>query len=151
MKTTLLEEEELIIQHIPGKGAWTYHLIIPRTRDLKGKWGDLKVSGTIDGYPFGIKNLMPHKGEDKWMSLNGTIRKAIGKSSGDTVTVTMHLEMAPHTDQQGVLACFRYAYVLSAFENLPVKDRESIMADILTPSTEEVKAKKIVKYIEKFG
>jgi hypothetical protein len=46
----IVENEELTLQYIPGNGAWTYQLIIPNTKDIKGKWGDLKVTGTIDGY-----------------------------------------------------------------------------------------------------
>jgi hypothetical protein len=46
----LVKDEQLPIPFNPGKGAWTYSIIIPDTKDLKGKWGDLKVSGCIDNY-----------------------------------------------------------------------------------------------------
>lgn len=45
----IVENEKLTLQYIPGNGAWTYQLIIPNTKDIKGKWGDLKVSGNKDG------------------------------------------------------------------------------------------------------
>ena len=50
-------------------GAWTYQLIIPNTKDIKGKWGDLKVSGTIDSYEIKNKNLGPVKNSDKKMAI----------------------------------------------------------------------------------
>lgn len=75
----IIENEELTLQNIPGNGAWTYQLIIPNTKDIKGKWGDLKVTGTIDGYKIKNKNLGPVKNSDKKMSINSEIRKAINK------------------------------------------------------------------------
>ena len=76
----IVENEKLEIQYIPGNGAWTYQLIIPNTKDIKGKWGDLKVSGKIDDYQIENKNLGPLKNSDKKMSLNSKIRNFIGKS-----------------------------------------------------------------------
>lgn len=72
-------------------GAWTYHLRIPGTKNLDNRWGFLKVSGTIDGHPIKKINLAPRKGEDKLISINKSIRDAIGKSGGDRVTVTLYL------------------------------------------------------------
>lgn len=91
----LLENRELTLEYRPGFGAWTYHLRIPGTADLDGRWGSLKVSGTIDGHSFGLINLAPRKGEDKIISINKTIRGAIGKSGGDIVTVTLYLHDTP--------------------------------------------------------
>ena len=87
----LIVNEELVLQHQPGFGAWTYHLRIPHTRELRGSWGTLKVSGTIDGHPIGPVNLAPRRGEDKIISVNKQIREAIGKGGGETVTVTLLL------------------------------------------------------------
>ena len=64
----IIENELLELQYIPGNGAWTYQLIIPNSKNIKGKWGDLKVSGTIDGYAIQHKNLGPVKNGDKKIS-----------------------------------------------------------------------------------
>ena len=87
----LIENKVLVLNHIPGFGVWTYHLRIPGTRDLDSRWGYLKVSGTIDGYEIKDINLAPRKDEDKLISINKSIRDAIGKSGGDKVTVTFYL------------------------------------------------------------
>lgn len=58
----IANEQQFVTDYLPGKGAWTYHLKLPETKDLKGKWGDIKVMGTIDGFDIGCKNLMPKKG-----------------------------------------------------------------------------------------
>lgn len=76
----IIENELLELQYIPGNGAWTYQLIIPNTKDIKGKWGDLKVSGTIDGYAIQHKNLGPVKNGDKKLAVNSEIRNAIQKT-----------------------------------------------------------------------
>lgn len=87
----LIENHVLTLQYVPGFGAWTYHLRIPGTMELDGRWGFMKVSGTIDGYELKNINLAPRKGEDKIISVNKTIRDAIGKSGGDEVVVTLFL------------------------------------------------------------
>ena len=87
----IVDNQELKLEYKRGFGAWTYHLRIPRTADIEGKWGFLKVSGTIDGYEVKSINLAPRKNEDKIISINGKIREAIGKSGGDTVNVTLFL------------------------------------------------------------
>lgn len=90
-KSLLIKDKILVLQHIPGFGAWTYHLRIPGTKDLSNRWGYLKVSGEIDGYRIQNINLAPRKGEDKLISVNKEIREAIGKSGGEKVKVTLFL------------------------------------------------------------
>lgn len=90
-KRILLKNKVLSLQYVPGFGAWTYHLRIPGTADLSNKWGLLKVSGTIDGHKIENINLAPRKGEDKLISINKSIRDAIGKTGGDKVKVTLYL------------------------------------------------------------
>ena len=72
----IVENEKLEIQYIPGNGAWTYQLIIPNTKNIKGKWGDLKVSGKIDNFEIKNKNLGPMKNSDKKMAINSEIRNS---------------------------------------------------------------------------
>ena len=43
----IVDNQELKLEYKKGFGAWTYHLRIPGTADIEGKWGFLKVSGTI--------------------------------------------------------------------------------------------------------
>ena len=87
----IIDNQELKLEYKKGFGAWTYHLRIPGTANIEGKWGFLKVSGTIDGYEIESINLKKKKNEDKIISINKKIRDAIGKSGGDTVHVTLFL------------------------------------------------------------
>lgn len=77
--------------YVPDNGAWTFHVVVPNTKDLEGGWGYIKVSGTIDDFEIRSKNLMPQKGKDMLMSVNSEIRKAINKKGGDYVTLTLNL------------------------------------------------------------
>ncbi|WP_231555168.1 DUF1905 domain-containing protein [Cellulophaga sp. Hel_I_12] len=145
----IIENEELTLQYIPGNGAWTYQLIIPNTKDIKGKWGDLKVSGTIDAYEIKNKNLGPVKNSDKKMSINSEIRKAINKDGGDTVIVTLYLEnQTEKNDSSEILECFKDAQVLWIFKQLNKIEQTEILNEIWTTATEDQKAEKIIKAIE---
>ena len=91
MRKLILDNQVLELQYKRGNGAWTYHLVIPNTADIPGKWGTLKVTGLIDDYELEEMNLAPRKNQDKIISINKAIRSALGKSGGDTVTVTLYL------------------------------------------------------------
>jgi Domain of unknown function (DUF1905) len=87
----IIKNQQLELIHQEGKGAWTYHLIIPNSKQIEGKWGDIKVAGFIDDYKLEEKNLAPIKASDKMLSINNEIRKAISKKGGDMVCVTLYL------------------------------------------------------------
>jgi len=146
----IIKNEPLVIQHIPGNGAWTYQLIIPNTKNIKGKWGDLKVSGKIDGYDIEHKNLGPVKDGDKKLALNATIRNSIHKGPGETVLVTLYLEKQNKTnDNSMILECFKDAEVLSVFEKLKKEDQDEILKSITSVATQDQEVEKIIKAIEK--
>ncbi|MFN3968763.1 DUF1905 domain-containing protein [Flavobacterium sp.] len=148
----LIENEKLEIQHIPGNGAWTYQLIIPNTKNIKGKWGDLKVSGKIDNFEIKNKNLGPIKNADKKMSLNAEIRNSIGKGAGDFVNVTLYLEnqnKEKNNNNEMIFECFKDAEVLNTFKKLKTEEQNEIIQNINSAATENQKVEKIVKIIAK--
>lgn len=148
----IVENEKLEIQYIPGNGAWTYQLIIPNTKDIKGKWGDLKVSGKIDDYQIENKNLGPLKNSDKKMSLNSEIRNFIGKSGGEFVNVTLYLvnpNLEKKNENEMICECFKDAEVLKIFEKLKIEEQNEIIENINSVATENQKVEKIVKFIAK--
>ncbi len=100
---------------------------IPNSKDIEGKWGDIKVSGFIDNYKIEARNLAPIKGEDKMLSINGEIRKAINKKGGDFVTVTLYLisNKEKITEKQ-ILETFNEAGVLKVFEKLTEIEKNKI-------------------------
>ncbi len=148
----IINNEKLIIQYIPGNGAWTYQLIIPNTKDIKGKWGDLKVSGKIDNFEIKNKNLGPMKNADKKMALNAEIRNSIGKGAGDFVNVTLYLENQneeKNNENEMIFECFRDAEVLDFFKKLKVEEQHEIIESINTVATANQKVEKIIRVITK--
>ena len=148
----IVENEKLEIQYIPGNGAWTYQLIIPNTKNIKGKWGDLKVSGKIDNFEIKNKNLGPMKNSDKKMAINSEIRNSIGKGAGDFVNVTLYLESKNTEENNGnemIFECFKDAEVLNIFNKLKIEEQNEIIQSINSTATENQKVEKIVKFIAK--
>ena len=148
----IVENEKLEIQYIPGNGAWTYQLIIPNTKNIKGKWGDLKVSGKIDNFEIKNKNLGPMKNADKKMALNSEIRNSIGKGAGDFVNVTLFLENQNEekvNEYEMIFECFKDAEVLNIFNKLEIDEQNEIILSINSTATENQKVEKIVKFIAK--
>ena len=148
----LLKDEKLELKYEPGKGAWTYHIQLPNTKHFIGRWGFLKVSGIIDTYKLEAKNLFTITGQDKLLSINSEIRKAIHKSGGDTVTVTLYL-VSPkeQVTEKQILETFKESDVLDAFKKLPEDERNEILGQIISQKTEEKQTKIQVKYIGKLS
>lgn len=149
----IIKDEKLELKYQSGKGAWTYHLRIPNSKDIEGKWGDIKVSGSIDDFEIKARNLAPIKGEDKMLSVNGEIRKAINKKGGDIVTVTLYLENRNTKKNENVIIieCFKDAEVLKIFNKLKIEEQNEIFQSINSSVTENQKVEKIVKIIAKLN
>jgi Domain of unknown function (DUF1905) len=148
----LIKDEKLELKYQPGKGAWTYHLRIPNSKNIEGKWGDIKVSGFIDNFKIEARNLAPIKGEDKMLSVNAEIRKAINKKGGDFVIVTLYLlykkESITETD---ILETFKESNVLNAFKKLNTEEKNEILQHIISQKNEEKQIKLIIKIIDKLS
>ena len=146
---TILKNEKLILRHEPGKGAWTYHLVIPGTKDIRGSWGEMKVSGTIDGYEFKDLNLAPVTDADKMISVNGIIRKAINKSGGDEVIVTMYKNSDYKLSSKDQLFdVFNDAGILKKLKSLTDEEQEKIINMILSQTNESRQEQKILATIK---
>ena len=148
----LVKDEKLELKHKPGKGAWTYHIQIPNTKHIVGKWGSLKVSGTIDNYQIDSINLFTITGQDKLISINDKIRKTINKSGGDTVTVTLCLLTSKEQiSKKEVLDTFKDSDVLKAFKKLTEDEQNEIMDKITSTKSEDKQVKVILRYIDQLS
>lgn len=70
------------------------YFIVPfNVPEVYGTKAQVKVRGTIEGYPY--RGLIANMGEGHCMVVKKEIRQAIGKSSGDTVKVVMDIDTEP--------------------------------------------------------
>src|SRR5438876_7323685 len=61
--------------------------------EVYGTKAQVKVRGTIDGYPY--RGSIANMGEGHCMVVKKEIRQAIGKTAGDTVKVVMEIDTEP--------------------------------------------------------
>lgn len=144
----LVKDEQLELKYEPGKGAWTYHVQIPNTKHIVGKWGSLKASGTIDNYPIEKINLFTISGRDKLISINEKIRKAINKTGGDKVKITLYLLTSnEQITEDEILETFSQSGVLEIFESLTEDEKKRIIEEIKSQNSDEKQIKYILKCI----
>jgi hypothetical protein len=148
----LIKDQKLELKYEPNKGAWTYHIQIPNTKHIIGKWGSLKVSGFIDDYKIENINLFTISGQDKLISVNQKIRKEIMKSGGDTVNVTLYLLTSKEQiTEKEIIETFKDAEVLKAFENLSENEKNNIIEQIISIKSEENQVKTILTFIDQLS
>ena len=148
----LVKDKKLELKYEQGKGAWTYHIQIPNTKHIVGKWGTLKVSGFIDDYKIESINLFTITGQDKLISINDKIRKVINKSSGDIVNVTLCLMSSKEQiTEKEILETFKESDVLKAFIKLSEVERNVIIDKITSMKSEDKQVKMILKFIDQLS
>jgi len=148
----LVKDHPLELKYEPNKGAWTYHIQIPNTKHIVGKWGSLKVSGFIDDYNIESINLFTITGQDKLISVNNKIRKAINKSGGDTVNVTLYLLVSKEQlTEKEILATLKDSEILETFSMLPEDEKNDIIDQIISIKSEDKQVKTLLKLIEQLS
>ncbi len=148
----LIKEKLLELKYQPGKGAWTYHLEIPNTKDIVGKWGTLKVSGSIDDYKIESINLFSIKGQNKRISINEKIRKSIHKSGGDFVLVTLYwITRKADINEKDIIETFKDADVLTTFNELDDRQKKEIISKVISQISAENQTKSLVQILNQLS
>lgn len=145
MDHLIVKNQELEIHYAPNKGARTYHIAVPNTKKIKGRAGSIRINAYADNYQTVNRSLVLVTNGDKMLPINSEIRKALGKTAGDTVKLTAFLINQDFSvSEKEVLNCFEDAGVLSDFNRLQNDAKEKIISEI--SSIKEIKKQEEKKY-----
>lgn len=146
----LLIEKNAVINKFPGKGGWMY-ISVPEVEKNKHAWfGLVKVNGLIDDYELQGVNLMPDSKGCLFLPVNVGIRKAIGKSEGDSVYIKLISTGLPPVEKNDFMTCLSEdAVALKNFESLTELDKKKITDWIYTPKNDNLKIERMALIIDK--
>ena len=114
-----------------------------------GTKAQVKVRGTIDGYPY--RGSIANMGEGHCMVVKREIREAIGKSGGDTVKVVMEIDTEPRIvvvpgDFQQALE--NNAKAKEIFESFSYTHKKEYVEWINSAKKQETRENRIKKAVE---
>src|SRR5690606_10187381 len=97
------------LEKAPGKGGWTY-FEVPNSVIQKinpGATQAFRVKGTLDAYPIERASVMPVGKGRFLMPFNAAMRKGTGKQQGDSVLVSVTLDLKQPALSRELMACLK--------------------------------------------
>ena len=132
------------------KTGWSY-IIISASRAKKlvsGSRLGFRVKGKIDSHTLNKTSVLPMGDGSFMLPVNGTIRKAIGKESGDNVTLVLEVDKRKLELSKDLLASLAdEPRALEFFNSLSMSHRQYFSKWIESAKTVETKTKRIVNSV----
>lgn len=142
------QEFEVILKKPEGiDGA--YFLVPFDVPEAYGTKAQVKVRGTIDGYPY--RGSIANMGEGHCMVVKKEIRQAIGKSAGDTVKVVMKIDREPRivvVPEDFQQALENHPDAKEIFENFAYTHKKEYVEWIESAKKQETRENRINKALE---
>lgn len=139
------------IKRLEGKIQWSVFYFPESALDCFGSKGSIPVKITVDGHPFDHMLLSSRNGH--YLVYNEFIRRAVGKTLGDIVHVTLEKD-----DQPRIFAVPAYletilkdSGVLETFLKQPDYLKREQINKIELAKKEETKANRVQKLITQLG
>lgn len=151
MSKKALIEGTFLLEKIPGKGGWTYVRLPGVSSDYRGKFGTVKVSGTVDDYELINYGLMPIRDGGLFLPIKAEIRKKTGKKEGDKVQIILYAdaEDIPMATPEDLLLCLQdepEAY--QTYQSYSEADRKAFLDWIGSASHDELRVQRIAQTID---
>jgi hypothetical protein len=134
-------------------GSWTYLVIPFSVEEAFGVKGQVKVKGTVNGYPY-RSSAMPQGDGQHYLVVGKSIRDHIHATQGDTVQVTMELD----TEARSVDVSDDFAAALDAhptardkFDKLSYSRQKEYVDWIESTKTEATRQRRIESGVEKIA
>lgn len=147
----LLIEGTFLIEKMPGKGGWSYVRLPGVSADYKGKWGTVKVSGTIDEYELTAYNLMPIKDGSLFLPIKAEIRKKTGKQEGDRVRILLYADeqkVSMATPEDLLLCLQDEPEAYQTFMSYTEAEKKTFLDWIGQATQDEVRVQRIARTID---
>ncbi len=145
----LIVEGTFMLERFPGKGGWTYIKLSAEIITTGKAFGMMKISGSIDGYSFEGKHLMPMGNGVVFLPVAKLIRKNIGKEEGDEVKIRFFKNKIPDKLPQELIDCLNDdPGKLELFNNLSSADQQSWIQYIYSTDDIEFKSARIIKLLD---
>jgi len=146
-----LIEGIFLLEKMPGKGGWTFVRLPGVSSEYRGKYGTVKVSGTIDSYELVNCGLMPIRNGGLFLPVKAEIRKKIGKKEGDSVQITFYAdaESISMATPEDLLLCLEdepEAY--QTYQSYTYAERQAFLDWIGAANQDEVRVQRIAQTID---
>ena len=137
------------LERFPGKGGWTYALILQVLQDKNAPFGWVKVKGSIDDFEFKNYKLMPMGNGKLFFPVKAEIRKKIRKKEGDWVHIILYADNEPTEIPDDILMCLNeepndYKLFLSYTDG----QQKAFIDWINSAKREETRVDRITKMLE---
>jgi Domain of unknown function (DUF1905)/Bacteriocin-protection, YdeI or OmpD-Associated len=136
-----------------GVGTWTFLNIPLEVSSSFGTQGQVKVKGTINGYPY-QSTALPMGDSTHYLVVNKSIRDVIHATQGDTVSVTMELDLAERRVElpdELAQALASRPELKDKFEKLPISHQKEYVTWIQAARRADTRQRRVVKTIERLS